>query len=116
MCYQRTIYTVNLRYYVDGKQKFITLAPKNDLYRSWNDVEPLIERVLGQLNSHAEIVTGSIGLIDYVEKHYLPWCQENKAAVTANSYWRVWGTFFRGVSQTDGVANLRCDRSAHSPC
>src|SRR6266550_2392795 len=67
-----------LRYYVEGKQKFITLAPKNDLYRSWNDVEPLIERVLGQLNSHAEIVTGSIGLIDYVEKHYLPWCQENK--------------------------------------
>ena len=84
-----------LRYYVDGRQKFITLAPKNDLYRSWNDVEPLIERVLGQLNSHAEIVTGSIGLIDYVEKHYLPWCQENKAAVTANSYWRVWARYWK---------------------
>ncbi len=84
-----------LRYYVEGKQKFITLAPKNDLYRSWNDVEPLIERVLGQLNSHAEIVTGSIGLIDYVEKHYLPWCQENKAAVTANSYWRVWARYWK---------------------
>ena len=84
-----------LRYYVEGKQKFITLAPKNDLYRSWNDVEPLIERALGQLNSHADIVTGAIGVIDYVEKHYLPWCQENKAAVTANSYWRVWARYWK---------------------
>jgi hypothetical protein len=61
-----------LRYYVDGRQKCITLAPKNDLYRSWADVEPLIERELGQLNSHSEIVTGAVGLIEYVEKHYLP--------------------------------------------
>jgi integrase len=79
-----------LRYYVDGRQKCITLAPKNDLYRSWADVEPLIERALGQVHSEAEIVTGTVGLIEYVEKHYLPWAAENKAAVTADGYAKVW--------------------------
>jgi integrase len=79
-----------LRYYVDGRQKCITLAPKSDLYRSWTDVEPLIERTLDQLNSQAEIASGTVGLIEYVEKYYLPWAQENKAAVTADTYDKVW--------------------------
>jgi hypothetical protein len=78
-----------LRYYVDGRQKCITLAPKNDLYRSWSDVEPLIERELGQLESQTKTVSGSISLSEYIERHYLPWVEANKAAVTANSYKRV---------------------------
>jgi integrase len=79
-----------LRYYVDGRQKCITLAPKNDLYRSWADVEPLIERELEQLSSQSKTVTAAVGLIEYVEKHYLPWVKLNKAAVTADSYEKVW--------------------------
>jgi hypothetical protein len=84
-----------LRYYVDGHQKCITLAPKNDLYRSWADVEPLIERALSQVRSEAQIVTDTIGLIEYVEKHYLPWAAENKAAVTADSYEKVWRRYWK---------------------
>jgi DNA-binding SARP family transcriptional activator len=34
-----------LRYYVDGRQKCITLAPKNDLYRSWAPLRVLLERL-----------------------------------------------------------------------
>jgi hypothetical protein len=64
-----------LRYYVDGRQKCITLAPKNDLYRSWADVEPLIERELGQLESQTKTVCGAVGLSEYIEKHYLPWLE-----------------------------------------
>jgi integrase len=79
-----------LRFYVDGRQKCITLAPKNDLYRSWADVEPFIERELEQLSSQSKIVTSAVGLIEYVQKHYLPWVKLNKAAVTADSYERVW--------------------------
>jgi len=79
-----------LRYYVDGRQKCITLAPKNDLYRSWADVEPLIERELEQLSSQSKGVSSAVGLIEYVEKHYLPWVTLNKAAVTADSYEKVW--------------------------
>jgi len=84
-----------LRYYVDGKQKCITLAPKNDLYRSWADVEPLIERELGQLESQTKAVSGSVRLSEYVEKHYLPWTEANKAAVTANSYTKVWERYWK---------------------
>jgi hypothetical protein len=69
-----------LRYYVDGRQKCITLAPKNDLYRSWGNVEPLIERELGQLESQTKTVSGAVGLSEYIEKHYLPWVEANKAA------------------------------------
>ena len=58
-----------LRYYVDGRQKCITLAPKNDFYRSWADVEPLIKRELEQLTSHAKSVTGAVSLVEYIEKH-----------------------------------------------
>jgi integrase len=84
-----------LRYYVDGRQKCITLAPKNDLYRSWADVEPLIERELGQLESQSKTVSGAISLSDYIEKHYLPWTEANKAAVTANSYTKVWERYWK---------------------
>jgi hypothetical protein len=84
-----------LRYYVDGRQKCITLAPKNDLYRSWGDVEPLIERELGQLESQTKTVSAAVGLSEYIEKHYLPWVEANKAAVTANSYKRVWVRYWK---------------------
>jgi integrase len=84
-----------LRYYFDGRQKCITLAPKNDLYRSWADVEPLIERELGQLESQTKTVSGAVGLSEYIEKHYLPWVEANKAAVTANSYKRVWVRYWK---------------------
>ena len=33
------------------KQKLVMLAPKNDQYRSWADVEPIIQRVLGEVNT-----------------------------------------------------------------
>lgn len=78
-----------LRYYEDGKQKFITLAYKGGLYRSWSDVEPLIENVLHEVNGN-EPVTPRHTLTDFVEKHYLPWCEANKSAATANDYKRRW--------------------------
>jgi len=33
------------------KQKLVMQAPKNDQYRSWADVEPIIQRVLGEVNT-----------------------------------------------------------------
>jgi len=84
-----------LRYYVDGKQKCITLAPKNDLYRSWADVDPLIERELGQLESQTQTVSCAISLSDYIEKHYLPWTESSKAAVTADSYTKMWERYWK---------------------
>ena len=51
-----------LRFYVttpDGrKQKCVKLADRSDLYRSWKDVEPLIQQELDGVNTNAVVVTG----------------------------------------------------------
>jgi integrase len=78
------------------KQKLVYLAPKNDTYRSWSDVEPLIQRVMAEVNSGREqdVVIGKEALADFLEKHYLPWCDANKSAPTANGYRRVWESYW----------------------
>ena len=79
------------------KQKAVLVAYKSDLYRSWTDVEPLIESELKRVNTEAEntIPTGRVALSDFVEKEYLPWCKANKAAPTANGYKRVWEVYLK---------------------
>ena len=91
-----------LRYYhtiEDGKrkQKAVLLAYKSDLYRSWADVEPLIETEMKRVNAAAEntMPTGRVALTDFVEKEYLPWCVANKSAPTANGYKRVWEGYLK---------------------
>jgi len=89
-----------LRYYhtaEDGKrkQKAVLLAYKSDLYRSWSDVEPLIQAELKRINEEAEstIPTGRVALSEFVEKTYLPWAHANKSAPTANAYKKVWEVY-----------------------
>ena len=73
------------------KQKAVLLAYKSDIYRSWADVEPLAKAVLDSVNGQRELPAGpQDSLSTFVEKHYLPWCQKNLAAPTANSYERIW--------------------------
>lgn len=90
-----------LRYYhtaEDGKrkQKAVLLAYKSDLYRSWTDVEPLIEAELKRINEPADAIpTGRVALTEFVEKSYLPWCETNKSAPTANGYTRVWERYLK---------------------
>jgi len=90
-----------LRYYYtaeDGKrkQKAVLIAYKSDLYRSWADVEPLIKAELDRINSAAEAAqTGRDTLADFIDKVYLPWCEANKSAPTANGYKRVWENYWK---------------------
>jgi integrase len=91
-----------LRYYhtaEDGKrkQKAVLIAYKSDLYRSWADVEPLIQAELKRINAEAEstIPTGRVALSEFVEKDYLPWCEANKSAPTANGYKKVWEVYLK---------------------
>ena len=65
------------------KQKLVMLAPKNDQYCSWAHVEPIMQRVLGEVNTGQEVVTADTSLIDFIEKQYLPWIESNKSAATA---------------------------------
>jgi len=97
-----------LRYYTDEvyttgksagkpKQKAVLLAYKSDLYRSWADVEPLIESELARINAETAKQTpnGRASLTDFIETEYLPWCEANKSAPTANGYKKVWENYWK---------------------
>jgi hypothetical protein len=43
-----------------------------------------------QVNTGTELLTGQMSLNEFVEQHYLPWCEQNKAAATTNGYRKVW--------------------------
>jgi len=60
------------RYYhttEDGtrRQKAVKLADKSDLYRSKNDVAPLMERLMLGVNSQTAIFSGQATLTEYIE-------------------------------------------------
>jgi integrase len=97
-------------YYTDEsggrKQKAVKLADKSDLYRSWSDVEPLIERVLAGINEQTEVVSGQLTLTEFVEKHYLPWAREAKAAPSVENYQRIWGRHWKASIGKIALANL----------
>ena len=95
-----------LRYYKDGKQNFTTLAHKGGLYRSWSDVEPLIQNILADVNDGRTVISPQQTLTDFVEKVYLPWCRENKAAPTANGYTRVWERHWKQTVGSTALAKL----------
>jgi len=88
------------RYYhtdEDGKrkQKAVKLCDRSDMYRSISDVQPLMDRVMESVNAQSEIITGQQTLTEFVEKHYLPWCQANKSVPTANGYKRIWDCYLK---------------------
>jgi hypothetical protein len=79
-----------LRVYINGRQKLIKLADKSDQYRSWSDVQPLIEREISALNNRVECISAQVPLSEFVEQHYMEWVRANKSAPTADSYRKVW--------------------------
>lgn len=90
-----------LRYYDNetGKQKYVTLAQKSDVYRCWGDVEPLIENLLRDVNEGVlpggPRLSALDPLTDFVEHFYLPWCEETMAAPTVNSYKGIWRRYWK---------------------
>ena len=46
----------------------VKLADKSDLYRSWTDVEPLIQRELDSLNKETDLPSGQTSIADFIEK------------------------------------------------
>lgn len=89
------------RYYhtaEDGtrKQKAVKLADKSDLYRSRVDVQPLMDNLMRSVNEEASaVVTPRQTLTDFIENHYLPWCESNKSPATANGYTRLWHCYLK---------------------
>jgi integrase len=104
----------HLRYWItapDGRRQRVSkkLADKNDTYRSWADVEPLIASELASVNGAQSLPKPSTTLTEFVEGKYLPWADENKAAATSYGYrrvWRQWKPYLGTVS----LASLRTDQ------
>ncbi|HXY14710.1 MAG TPA: site-specific integrase, partial [Terriglobales bacterium] len=105
-----------LRYYVNTtdktgvsvrKQECVKLADKSDQYRSWKDVEPLISRVLENVNKDSDLPTGQMSLTDFTDKHYFPWAEKNKAAATTNGYKRVWEKYLKPDLAAIALTNLQ---------
>jgi len=107
----------SLRYYsttATGDRKKITvkLADKSDTIRTRADVEHLIEKELAKANGQgAHPAKWSVE--DFVEHKYLPWVTDNKAAVTAYSYKRLWQGRWKdhiGKSALDGLQTAEITR------
>jgi integrase len=104
-----------LRYYVstqggERKQECVKIADKSDLYRSWNDVEPLIAREMERVNAAADVPTGRMSLSGFIDKHYLPWCEANKSAATARGYKQVWERYLKPRLGGVAMVNLTTAR------
>src|SRR5438552_995897 len=83
----------SLRYYVttpEGERKkvCVKLADKGPDIRTLADIQPLIGMKLAEINGTEITVRWPVG--DFVEKVYLPYVDQNMAAVTAYSYRRLW--------------------------
>src|SRR5262249_44798110 len=102
------------RYYhttADGqrKQKAVKLCDKSDLYRSKNDVQPLMDRHMETVNADQgseTAPTGQMTLADFMEKYYLPWCEAEKSAPTVNGYKQIWNCYLKPHIGSIALVNL----------
>ncbi len=103
-----------VRYYVDEfyangrrKTKCEKLADKGDIYRTPADVRLLMDSIMERVNTGREVrATGQWKISDFAEKIYLPWCEANKSAPTANGYKRLWNCYLSPHLGKVALANL----------
>jgi hypothetical protein len=64
--------------------------------------------VMERVNTGHEVrATGQWKISDFVEKIYLPWCEANKSAPTANGYKRLWNCYLSPHVGNIALANLQ---------
>lgn len=110
-----TTTSFHLRYWVtdrDGKRRrvCVKLADKSGAYRTWEDVQPLIDREMANVNGQQSLPTPSTTLAGFVEDTYLPWVEKNKAPATAYGYRKLWDGTWKGSVGSAGLASLRTDQ------
>jgi hypothetical protein len=58
-------------------------------------VQPLMDSLMQSVNAKAKLITPQQPLTEFVENNYLPWCEANKSAATANGYKRIWHCYLK---------------------
>ena len=91
----------------ERKQKCEKLADKSDLYRSKNDVRPLAERLMQQVNSGQVMPQGSDTLTEFFRDVYQPWVEKNRATTTAEGYRKTWNKYLEPHIGKIALANLQ---------
>jgi len=69
------------------KKATVKIADKTDVFKTWDDVEHLVDRELAKANGEQPEPRT---LSEFVEEVYLPWADENLAPVTAYTNRRIW--------------------------
>jgi len=72
------------------KQRSAKLADVCDRYRSENDVRPLLADKLRPINEGRTRPESTLAVAAYVEKFYLPFCEENFKPSTVAGYKHIW--------------------------
>lgn len=75
------------------KQQSRLLTKKSSVYRTREDVLPLMARVMESINQDVELLTGRVTLGEFFSQSYLPWTRETKAASTADCYLKLFKKF-----------------------
>ena len=91
----------------ERKQKCEKLADKGDLYRSKNDVRPLADRLMQQVNSGQVMPQGTDTLAEFFRDVYHPWVEKNRATTTAEGYRKTWNKYLAPHVGKIALANLQ---------
>ena len=91
----------------ERKQKCEKLADKSDLYRSKNDVRPLAERLMQQVNSGEAVPETSDTLSEFFRDVYHPWVEKNRATTTAEGYRKSWNRYIAPHLGNVALANVK---------
>jgi integrase len=75
------------------KQRFRDLAPVNDAYRNERDVQPLLDEILGPINSGKVRPESTLSVAEFAEGNWLPWARENCKPSTVAGYETLWKTY-----------------------
>lgn len=75
---------------IEHVQKSRKLASVGERYRCKKDVRPLLDEILGPLNSGKCDVRSTMSLVEFVEKDWLPHCERELRPATIRGYKDVW--------------------------
>jgi integrase len=89
------------------KQRCKRLADYSDRYRTESDVRPLLAEKLRPINEGRTRPEGTLVLSEFVEKHYVPFFEENHKPSTVNGYKYVWEMYLAPRLKTITVRDFR---------
>lgn len=106
--YQDELETVDGISRVVRRQHAERLCEYNDAYRSKADVRPLLEEKLRPINERRSGPEGTLSVVDYAEKYFLPYAERELKPSTANGYHQLFRTYLAPHLGSTTLRDFRC--------